>query len=494
MKRQDSRSKRPLGEQNWALATVPKLRIPPAFSEPQLSERLAHEGLDLEYEWWQGMLEIADSSLWARLIQPLLGFLRTGKGFFALLPENGAVVKVRGAAAWAAYFSFVSATSSYLLISKERVAHFSEQKTAQEAAAETTESFLLIAHQTPFRRLRQLPWTRQNGLSEDSLKDSVSLLTSRSSYFQHDLCTYRYAGRLRKSSFSPYLPYSSVLARRVPQSKQLPQNDVQEIVGACVALMQRRAGVLEGMTLVLGEVAPARIFLIGVARPVWRKERKSTMPPLPAPLQDLSEAQSPVKLHKSLSEAFTRPLAKVPYIDTSEIQTQNIRLYKQIVAQSVSLDHRVPDAPCFAMARSLTSIAEKLDQQKRQLHVCRMASQTGQLLDQELRDLARKAYHKCLKDDILGRFFPGTSEEACPHLSRQFEQALITQEKYYLSMKIRKIHSNLGISSDAFQRFVRLFHETMRENGVAESSQDIVVAHLHWYEPYIASSSLSIGT
>ena len=487
MKRQE---KRPLAEQNWTLAAVPKLRIPAASSDPLLSERLPL-GLDLEYEWWQGLLETADSSLWARLIQPMLGFVRTGKGFFALLPQNGTVEKVRGTAAWAAFFSFTSPTSAYLLLSKERVGQFSEQKAAQEAAAEITAPFLLIAHQTPFRRLRQLPWTRQNGLSEDSLKDSVSLLTSRSSYFQHDLCTYRYAGRLRKSSFSPYLPYSSVLARKVPQSKQLPQNNVQEIVGACVALMQRRAGVLEGLTLVLGEVSPARIFLVGVARPVWRKERKSTMPPLPAPLQDLPETHGPVKvLHKSLSEAFTRPLAKFPYIDTSEIQTQNIRLYKQIVTQSVSLDPAVPDAPCFVVARSLASIADKLDQQKQQLHVCRQASHADMFPGQELHDLVRKAYHKCLKDEVLGKFFASAQEEACPHFSSQFEQALITKEKYYLSMKIRKMHSKLSISSDAFQRFVRLFHETMRENGVSESGQDVVVAHLHWYEPYIASSPL----
>jgi hypothetical protein len=115
---------------------------------------------------------------------------------------------------------------------------------------------------------------------------------------------------------------------------------VEEMAKACVALMQRRADVLEGMTLVLGETSQARVYLIGVARLVWRKERTSTLPPLTMPLHDdtdLPESHSPLRFpHKSLSEAFIRPLNKVPYIDTSEIQLQNIRLYQQMVSQSAS--------------------------------------------------------------------------------------------------------------------------------------------------------------
>jgi truncated hemoglobin YjbI len=139
------------------------------------------------------------------------------------------------------------------------------------------------------------------------------------------------------------------------------------------------------------------------------------------------------------------------------------------------------------MAHELTSIAEKLDLQKQQLYTFHQLNHADLFQGQELRDLARKAFHKCLKDEILGRYFQGEHESACPHMSNQFEQALVTQQKYYLSMKIRKMHSDLGISSETFQRFVRIFLETMRENGISEGSQDVLVAHLHWYESYIIS-------
>ena len=451
---------------------------------------------DCEFEWVLRLMQAQDVTYMRPYLPDLFVSWKSGRTVTAFTGcGSDTVKKSKGAEAWGSFFfQPTDVPRTYQVSHSNAWKTFPAIEDAHEFATITRDSYLIAALPEKPRKIRLVQWRRDARLEEYIPGVTRSRNSSpRNSVFQHDIGKFRYAGRLKKSSFSPYLPYSSVLTDKLPRSAGV-NPDVTELIQSVRLFLTKDRFSLHSMTLHVAEDLSGSVSLLNVTDLLWAEKERKTLPPIIAvcnstpTLPDIVQPKSDTK--RSAESLFARPLVRPPYIDSSEIQRKNIDMYARTFSDRAWRTEEVPEAvpaPLSPVARSLNQIAERFDQQRQQLEVSRLIHSKTAKLGINFKDLIRKAYGRFERDDLLSRFFH--SDTGVQHLSEQFYMAITTPKNYYLSRRIHSVHQRYGITLEHFEQFLAKFREVMHEHGVSEEDADMVVSNIMSYKQDVVSSS-----
>lgn len=351
---------------------------------------------------------------------------------------------------------------------------------------------------------------------------------SLTSAYKYDLCTFRHAGQLKKSSFSPSLPFKSVLyeelskqqtsksGRSTPSPVAIHSNEsflvssrlegdyrIEEVVET-LPVAERMAQTLRDAIgrVVLGEEevlealaydviqgSAGEFYLVSTK---WIQVMKRPVAALPCVIGDTADPVVDVPTQdRSLRRKFTRvlqsqrsgALPKAPFIDLKDIQAHQVLNY-QPHFPTLSLPSLDPDPALIQLRTCLSEAESHLDSMQQHAAVYRSLSKEVQTVklqqynEKKLEQILSKVYGKMRIDPLTMDYFQGKNTGEINMIKQGFYKAFTGVDNYYFKRNVKKRHEGMGISSRVFAQFIRIFVEVMREEGVTSDDIHLVESHL----------------
>lgn len=367
--------------------------------------------------------------------------------------------KLRGMEAFSEFFS-KSTCGNFALYSKDTWRLFSSLKEAKVAAG-SAGPFLLVALPVSPQRIYRVPW-RKGQLPTVSTPRSECSSPRKSTRFQH-------TKMLKKSSFSPLLPYHS------PQSGHASFERLADLAQSCLDCVS-----VDSMTLHVLEDSNGRQWLLNATNVSYTDKEQQFLPRLTSRSEEVKDTTR-FNLSSSAKSLFSKTLQRPPYIDMSEVHRKNVDFYRRNLLK-MPFNPSSCSLPTSPASQSLARISGKLDQ-------CRFSciAEEAELLtfsSVALQEIIRKMYEKFQGDEVLGRYF------ACKHLqhlSTHFYRAIVQPKNYSLSVKVKAVHQGLCISPDTFAIFATGFQEAMREANIPEEVANLIKERVTSYESEVVS-------
>ena len=353
---------------------------------------------------------------------------------------------------------------------------------------------------------------------------------SLTSPYKYDLCTFRHAGQLKKSSFSPTLPFKSVLydelrqlanktGRSSPAVVQTHANDsflvssrlegdyrIEELTEALpkaermaqtlrdtigkVALGEEEVMEMLAYDVIQGEAG--EFYLVNTK---WMQVGKA---PVSAEIRSASPAEKPqvesLEGQRSLRERFTRvilsprsgpQLSKVPFIDLKDIQARHALSYRPLHPSNPPASSSFPlmDPMLLQLRTTLSEAESQLDCMQEQAAMHRYRNREVQKVKLEqysekmLEQVLSRVYERVRTDTLMMEYFSGKNTGEIAMIKHSFYKAFTGVDNYYFKRNVKKRHEGMGISTKIFRQFMRIFGEVMREEGI--KSDDILIVQEH---------------
>jgi truncated hemoglobin YjbI len=443
---------------------------------------------DLECEWCKSLLDSQDVQGAKEFLLDMFGRCRGERQCFALLTTwLERVRRVKGPEAWQAFFEKqeeMKQPAGYMCLAHEVWSTYKTTEEAYEFAACAFDTFLVIALQAEPKKVKQIPWKR-NSSSQVSFPRIVCSGSMSPSHFQHNLARFKYAGQLKKSSFSPYMPYSSVLSERVPKFAG-DRTNYCGLIGSAQLFMKNPSAVLHSMVVHVLEDCSGDHYLVNITSVVWEEKGLLTLIPIMGEEPKSPTLSLPAKLKteakKSAMDLFTRSITRAPYIDSTEIRQKNIDLYQRSLPnQQGRSSPPVPFLP--PVTHSLTEIADKLDEQRRKLELSKHAQVIYTTLNRPgLKESVQLAWLELTKNDLLRRFFQGVSEERIMLVAEQFYATLIQPRTSFIGKKIRQSHQNMRLTGEMYDAFANTLLKVLRTEGLNEEESEMLLERFKAYK------------
>ena len=422
-----------------------------------------------DYEWCLRLAEGPDASYLRPWMLDMYGRWRDSSSCFAVLGQVSDQARAKGLEAYEAFFN-ERQTQHFAFFTKDYWRFLSSLSEAK-ASARTADLFLLVALPAKPVQLSRILWRKGAVAASISQTPRSECSSPRASL--HDLSKFHYAGQLKKSSFSPLLPYNSVLLRKPPQQDAPP--DVSDLVRLAQVSLQQERYLVDSMALQVVEDCEGGRWLLNVTNVRWCERERKTLPPISIRSEE-GKTTLRSKVKSCARELFAKSLKRPPYIDTAEIHRKNVDMY----VRTLSKDCYSPGLalrPASPVSWSLTQIAARLDRHK---NSCPPSKQPQvALADNDLKDLIHKIYLRFQGDEALGRYFASSRIQ---HLSEQFYQAIARPKDYCASLRVRAAHQGLCISSDTFTQFLSGFRAALQDAQVAEETVDAICERMGSYE------------
>ena len=363
--------------------------------------------------------------------------------------------------------------------------------------------------------------------------NSYNALTSS---YKYDLCAFSHAGQLKKSSFSPYLPFRSVLLEELSQKQSLSSrtspvrhktkttNDsflvssrhqgdsTIELVTESVPKAERMSqtlrevlnhflvtedDIIESLAYDVIQSAAGEFYLLNTKWMVMGKKPIEqavyvVVEPSKTPEPQGREVNVRKKFsHVMMSPRSECPIHKAPFIDLKDIQLQSTKNY---LSKLPALQNRSPmqgNTPCDPL---IPHLRDSLNQAESRLDSLLNAANAHRARNKEVEKVKLEKYSEKMLEQVLGKvyervrtdfalcdFFRGKNKAEINMIKQGFSKAFTGIDNYYFKRSVKKIHEGMGISSTVFSKFVIIFIEVMREEGICSDDIDIVHSHLNLF-------------
>ena len=357
--------------------------------------------------------------------------------------------------------------------------------------------------------------------SQAPRSNSYNSLTSA---YKYDLCTFRHAGQLKKSSFSPYLPFKSVLyeelsrqqASKSGRTSPLPhsndsflvssrlQGDYRiEEIAEVLPVAERMAQTLRDAIgrVVLGETEVLEALAYDVIQGTagefylvsakWIQVGKHPVAAVACPTDCTMQLKGELPTRdRGLRRKFTRillsqhssPMPKAPFIDLKDIQANQVLHYQP--HSPLSLPSYEPDPMLTHLRASLSEAESRLDSMQQHAAQYRSHSKEVQTVklqqysEKKLEQVLAKVYERMRTDPLTMDYFGGKNKGEINMIKQGFYKAFTGVDNYYFKRNVKKRHEGMGISARIFAQFMRIFVEVMREEGVKSDDIHLVEGHL----------------
>jgi len=347
------------------------------------------------------------------------------------------------------------------------------------------------------------------------------------SAFKYDLNAFQHAGQLKKSSFSPYYPFPSVLCdetrQKLTSSKTAlfsprpnPQCDfsslasdylIEPIVGnlpkaermgqTIVEVLQhfvlREMEEIEELAYDVIQAEGGNCYLLNAKwMKVGRREAVEssldvleTVPEGGEKLQEMRLKQKFTDLMRSI--APESPCQKAPFIDLKDIKQENQRAYLTHHLHTWPLDSppdsSTPDPLLSHLRSNLDQAESRLNDLMTAATLHRARAKEAENISLEkyssemLHQVLTKVYDRVRADLVLCKHFHGKSRGEISMIKSGFMKAFSGVDNVYFKRNVKRAHEGMGISTTAFAQFVQIFLAVMREEGIQAS--DIAIVHKH---------------
>ena len=337
--------------------------------------------------------------------------------------------------------------------------------------------------------------------------------------------SYVYASRLKRESFSPYLPYKSVLEDRGAETPQPTVEPLSPRTEESFLVSAKAEGEYDWEAIPTQLVQAERFLTVVkdvVSRFVLREDEQLQEVAFDV-MQDLEDqyyflnvkwlrcsasddgcaVSSGRKAACDLRSKFSSLMAAkvpddIPFIDMHEIQAQNVKMYMSQFS-SLASSHPHPVSPpsnpppkveldhANTQLDSLAQSASTLKQRDEEIHRVRLESyQNEKLLDAVI----SKVYAKVTADQTLQHYFANMSKRELNMLKLGFSKAFSGVDNYYFKRTVKKAHEGLGIDKKQFDKFVVLFQQAMLEEGVRSSDIETVSRHLNRFSDEVIEDDM----
>lgn len=353
---------------------------------------------------------------------------------------------------------------------------------------------------------------------------------SDSRRYLHDINTFSYAGRLFRSSFSPFFPYSSNLQESLleKQSSISRQSTKKSLIirtrpKSKFSLVQahKRIPHLEGMASVVCDILRSKVLhsledirllvfdvsqgIDGVYRLLnvkgvlcWMKPEGELMEEVQAfgRRRKTEEVRREGGLGRNKPKEWLHVLQRestvpktrkrCPFVDLKEANERKVAIYSQLPKLEIETDKLPPKQP---KSRLRVYCSELIAETARLYDRMRTSSSTkrGGLEKQELPfltyphfvdSIVDKTHHR-LSESTLSYFFKGKDMSA---MKTGVIKAISAQEGYTFRFRVRKIHQAMSISTKEFESYLTAVSQQLREDGVPEVDITCAVSRLAQYQ------------
>lgn len=344
------------------------------------------------------------------------------------------------------------------------------------------------------------------------------------SAFKYDLNAFQHAGQLKKSSFSPYYPFRSVLYDEIRQKlsssksallspRSNPSNlpsDYQiepildslpkaERMGQTIAAVLQRFLLdqreeIEELAYDVIQAAGGNCYLLNAK---WVKVgRRAVVESTRNEAEEvlgIDEKPQGMRVKQKFTDlmriiAPESPSQKAPFIDLKDIKQENQRAYLTHHLHTWPVDS---PTQCQAPDPLLSHLRSNLDQAESKLNDLMTAATrhrektkeaenislekySGEMLQQVL----TRVYDRVRADLVLCKHFHGKSRAEINMIKSGFMKAFSGVDNIYFKRNVKRAHEGMGISTTAFAQFVQIFLAVMREEGIQASDIAIVQKHL----------------
>ena len=378
----------------------------------------------------------------------------------------------------------------------------------------------LSLHCRSARSIR-IVWSRTEGttrtLEQTSFGSAQPKNTRRELRFKTSLATPKacHSSHLQKSSFSPFLPYSCVAAPSQPGSSLTPTYkrkpipafshsktcasaglqcewlsetvpvslELEKEVTMVVKRMVRPNDVLDSFCYDLEEETPSQWKVLCVKWIDTVASRTSEMSTSPS--EGSSSARMRTLQHRFAAVLTPRSGKRPPYIDTAEIHQMNIDRYlRSVTALPTERSPRSSDPTLTPITESLSTISHKFDCLMSAASSFRSTHKEGQRVKLEnyrpdILDLViERVYAKVRSEPTLRSFFDRKNRMEINMIKVSFAKAFSGVENCYFRKSVKSVHTGLGITSTQFTCFLRIFRETMSEEGIRPPDIETVLKYL----------------
>ena len=358
---------------------------------------------------------------------------------------------------------------------------------------------------------------------------AVTTKQSDSRRYLHDINTFSYAGRLLRSSFSPFFPYSSNLQESLleKQSAIPRQTSKKSLIlrtrpksKFSLVKVQKRIPQLEGMASILCDILRSkvlhsqediRLLIFDVSQgqdSVYRLmnvkgvlcsrkpdgELLSELPVGGGRNQTAGMKQYGNRTgskSREWLEVFQReksapaPRKRCPYVDLKEANERKVSIYPRL--PRLELEDSEPPPPPKSRLRVYCS---DLIAQTAQLYDSMRTNSSAKREDLQKHDIAFLAYphfvdnlidkfHHRLSESSLSFYFKGKDTGA---MKSGLIKAISSLEGYTFRFRLRKVHQTLSISGKEFESYLATFAQQLKEDGVPEVDVACAVARLAQYQ------------
>ena len=466
-----------------------------------------------DYDWCKYLVKSVQSAPIRLEVPTMFLFSKPSRAYFSLSSSPSREVSItQGMSAWASFFPSQSTDQSsvYLAFDRTGVKKIDKSSEAHHYATHTLDTFAIIKLDFELKEFVTVRWSGKTGVNVlyDEEEAKKPELTRANSTFQHDLARFQYAGRLKKSSFSPMLPYNSTLTGKMvarlkvrsPKARRsIGSQSADAMVAAVCRFMQRGVEMVGSMIMHVIETGEGRWLLFNVTEVQWSSS-PSLQPLCLPPLKQVPEEplEPRVSARSSLKDwGLSASLKRVPYVDLSEIQQNNIRLYPSIAAKRSHYHHRsmtVIEKPTSVLDHPIDHVVSQLDRKsgdvklhRELLEDSRRLKLTSSTNPGHIQRLATKAYTACIRDDSLKRFFRLPQGPTINHLSGMFEQAITSVHNGSLAKRISTVHKKFGVTEEDFTHFVDIFTSALRTELCPEDVE-LITRQMLRYKPEIVTA------
>ena len=453
-------------------------------SSPLTSSKDFLRRSDIECEWCRWLIETPEVPGVKELLLDMFGRWQGERLCFAVITsESERLRKIKGPEAWEAFFVPRNASvAGYMCLGSEGWTTYKSHNEAYEFARTSTAAFLIVALKAEPKKVRPIPWRKTITSSQVSLP---RISCGGSTLFQHDLAKFKYAGQLKKSSFSPYMPYSSILSERATKCPS-ERCSFYGLLSCVHQFMKKPRAQLHSLTMHVLEDGDGECYLVNITDVIWAERELLTMMPVLGMEPKSPVMRAPMKsktdTKKCAMDLLGKSLARVPYVDSTEIREKNIALYPLSLPSIHS-----PRSPSLqihpSIPQSLSEVADKLDEQRRRLELTKHALMISAMLGRPgLKEAVKTAWLELAKVDSLRRFFQGVPEDRLMQAAEQFYGLLTQPRGGLIAKRLRQSHQNMRITSDMYDTFACILAKTLMAEGVTEEEKEALMERFMAYK------------